>query len=68
MSAQPLSEPRCSTCGTVVETNIRRCPSCGLERPTATGSRVLTRSAVWALAALLAVVWVITLAVVAGAK
>ena len=69
MSAQPLpASPRCTVCGTEVAHDVARCPSCGLHRPTATGPRVLARSWVWALGLLLLVVWVATLAVVAGAK
>ena len=68
MTAQPLPEPSCTMCGTVVVNDAARCPSCGLRRPTATGSRVLARRPVWVLAAILLVVWVVALLVVASAR
>jgi predicted nucleic acid-binding Zn ribbon protein len=63
-----LPEPRCAVCGTVVAPDAARCPSCGLHRPTATGARVLTRSAMLVLALVLLVAWVATLAVIASAR
>ncbi|MGQ0826121.1 MAG: hypothetical protein ACT4OX_14010 [Actinomycetota bacterium] len=68
MTAQPLPEPSCTVCGTIVQFDAARCPSCGLRRPAATGTRVLARSPVWALAAILLVVWVVALLVVASAR
>ena len=68
MTAQTTPEPRCAVCGLAVAADVARCPGCGLRRPTATGPRVLTRAAMWALAAMLFVVWVTTLAVVAAAR
>ena len=68
MTAQPLEESRCASCSTPVVPDETRCPSCGLARPTATGPRVLTRSGVWALGALLLIVWIAALVVVAGAR
>ena len=68
MAAQPVPEPRCTVCATPVALDARRCPSCGLSRPAATGHRVLTRGAVWTLAVVLLVVWVVALAVVASAR
>jgi transposase len=68
MSVQPVPEPRCAVCGAIVTVGAARCPACGLSHPDATGSRVLARRGVWALGALLFVVWVTALAVVATAR
>lgn len=68
MTAHPIPEPRCAVCGTIVTLDARRCPSCGLSRPAATGRRVLARNGFWALGILLFVVWVAALAVVASAR
>lgn len=68
MTAPALPEPHCAVCGTAVAPDAARCPSCGLHRPAATGARVLTRSAMLALAAVLLVAWVVTLAVIASAR
>jgi hypothetical protein len=55
-------------CGTPVAADAARCPSCGLARPAATGSKVLGRQGLWVLAGLLLVVYVIVLLIVAAAK
>ena len=68
MTVQPLSEPKCTVCGTPVTLETTRCPSCGLSRPAATGHRVLARGWVWALALVLIVGWAVALFVVAGAR
>ena len=68
MTAQPLPDPKCTVCGTPVTSETARCPSCGLSRPAATGSRVLARGWVWALAAVLILGWAVALFVVAGAR
>ncbi|MET1003365.1 MAG: hypothetical protein ABWZ15_16270 [Acidimicrobiia bacterium] len=68
MTVQPLPEPKCTVCGTAVTLDAARCPSCGLSRPAATGSHVLARGWVWALALVLIVGWALALVVVAGAR
>lgn len=47
--AEPLPVSQCTVCGTDVETDTARCPSCGLARPAARGSQVLGRSGFWML-------------------
>jgi hypothetical protein len=68
MTAQPQVSPTCAVCGTPVAADAARCPSCGLARPAATGSKVLGRQGLWVLAGLLLVVYVIVLLIVAAAK
>lgn len=65
--AAPLPAPQCTVCGTEVEVDAARCPSCGLAKPAARGSQVLGRSGLWMLALVLLVVYAIVLAIVAGA-
>jgi predicted nucleic acid-binding Zn ribbon protein len=68
VTAHELPEAKCGVCGTVVAPDARRCPNCGLVRPTARGRNVLARSGFLLLGALLLIVWVVTLAVVAAAR
>jgi hypothetical protein len=67
LPAEPLPVPQCTVCGTDVEINTARCPSCGLARPAARGSQVLGRSGIWMLAAILLAVYVAVLVIVATA-
>ena len=68
MTAQPQASPICAVCGTPVAADAERCPSCGLARPAARGSKVLGRQGLWVLAGMLLVVYVIALLIVAAAK
>jgi hypothetical protein len=65
--AEPLPVPQCTVCGTDVEINTGRCPSCGLARPAARGSQVLGRSGFWMLGAILLAVYAVVLIIVATA-
>ena len=67
-SAQPLSVPHCTVCGTEVGTDTKRCPSCGLARPAARGHAVLGRSGLWLLGGLLLAVYAVVLIIVAAAR
>jgi hypothetical protein len=66
--AQPLSGPRCTVCGTEVENDTKRCPSCGLARPAARGPEVLGRSGFWVLGVVLLAVYGVVLLIVAAAR
>ena len=67
--AQPLSlPPQCTVCGTEVESDTKRCPSCGLARPAARGSEVLGRTGFWMLGAALLAVYGVVLLIVAAAR
>jgi predicted amidophosphoribosyltransferase len=68
MSAAPQATPHCAVCGSPVTSDAARCPSCGLSRPAATGSRVLGRRGLWIIAAVLVAVYVVVLLIVAAAK
>ena len=70
MTTAPQTGPtaHCAVCGTPVTEDAARCPSCGLSRPGARGSRVLGRHALWLLAAALAVVYLTVLLIVAAAR
>jgi len=68
VTAEPAPEATCVVCTTPVAADARRCPSCGLARPAARGRGVLARGGFAAVAALLLVVWVVTLVVVATAR
>ena len=68
MTASPQVSPHCSVCGAPVSSDASRCPSCGLARPAARGSKVLGRQGLWVLAGLLLVVYVIVLLIVAAAR
>ena len=65
--AEPLPIPQCSLCGTEVEIDAARCPSCNLARPAARGSQVLARSGFWLLGLVLLAVYAVVLAIVATA-
>ena len=66
--AQPLSGPQCTVCGTEVEVDSKRCPSCGLAKPAARGSQVLGRTGLWMLGAVLLTVYGVVLLIVAAAR
>ena len=66
--AQPLPRHQCSVCGTEVERDAKRCPSCNLARPAARGSQVLGRSGLWVLGAVLLAVYGVVLLIVAAAR
>jgi predicted nucleic acid-binding Zn ribbon protein len=66
--AAPLPVPRCTVCGTEVEIDSKRCPSCGLARPAARGSQVLGRTGLWMLAGVLLAVYGVVLIIVAAAR
>ena len=68
MTAAPQPTPHCAVCGSPVASDADRCPSCGLSRPAATGSRVLGRRGLWMIAAALVAVYVVVLLIVAAAK
>jgi hypothetical protein len=55
-------------CGTVVAPDTDRCPSCGLARPAARGSKVLGRQGLWLLGGAMLAVYVIVLLIVAAAR
>jgi hypothetical protein len=57
-------ETRCTVCRTPVARDVPRCPSCGLRHPT----RVIERGGLWAVALVLFLVWLLALALVAGAR
>jgi hypothetical protein len=63
----PLPVSQCTVCGTDVETDTARCPSCGLTRPAARGSQVLGRSGFWMLGLVLLVLYVTVLVIVVTA-
>jgi hypothetical protein len=66
--AEPLPvSPSCTVCGTEVEPNAARCPSCGLARPAARGPQVLGRSGFWMLGVVLFAVYAVVLLIVASA-
>jgi hypothetical protein len=65
--AAPLPAPHCAVCGTQVDPDAARCPSCNLAKPAARGSQVLGRSGFWMLGLVLVVVYAIVLVIVAGA-
>jgi hypothetical protein len=58
----------CAVCATPVAPDAARCPNCGLTRPAARGSSVLGRQGLWALAAMLLVLYVAVLLVMATAR
>ena len=64
----PLSGSNCTVCGTEVEIDTKRCPSCGLARPAARGTEVLGRSGLWMLGVALLAVYGVTLLIVAAAR
>jgi hypothetical protein len=64
----PQATPTCAVCGTPVAVDTPRCPSCGLTRPAARGSRVLGRHGLWLLAAMMLGVYLIVLLIVAAAR
>jgi hypothetical protein len=67
--AQPLSSaPHCTVCGTEVQSDTERCPSCGLARPAARGTQVLGRSGIWLLGAMLLSLYAVVLLIVAVAR
>jgi predicted amidophosphoribosyltransferase len=68
MTASPQVSPHCSVCGAPVSSDASRCPSCGLSRPAARGGRVLGRSGLWMIAAVLLGLYLITLLIVAAAR
>jgi hypothetical protein len=68
MTAAPQAAPTCAVCGTLVAPDAARCPSCGLTRPGARGSRVLGRHGLWLLAAMMLAVYLIVLLIVAAAR
>jgi predicted nucleic acid-binding Zn ribbon protein len=68
MTAAPQTTPHCSVCGTPVAADAARCPSCGLSRPAARGSRVLGRQGLWMLAAAFFAVYLVVLLIVAAAR
>jgi hypothetical protein len=63
VNAEPLAEPRCTVCGTVVA-DEPRCPTCGLSHP----ARVLARGGLWGVALAITLAWLLALAIVAGAR
>jgi hypothetical protein len=65
--AEPLPVASCTVCGTEVEMDVARCPSCGLARPTARGPQVLARSGFWMLGIVLFAVYAVVLLIVASA-
>jgi hypothetical protein len=67
--AEPLPLPisQCNVCGTEVEIDTVRCPSCGLARPAARGAQVLGRSGFWMLGAVLLAVYAVVLVIVVTA-
>jgi len=65
--AAPLPGSQCNVCGTAVEIDSKRCPSCGLARPAARGTQVLGRSGLWVLAVVLLAVYGAVLLIVAAA-
>jgi hypothetical protein len=68
VTAAPQATPTCAVCGAVVAPDTARCPSCGLTRPAARGSRVLGRHGLWLLAAMMFAVYLIVLLIVAAAR
>ena len=66
--AQPLYGSQCSVCGTDVELDTKRCPSCGLTRPAARGAEVLGRRGLWLLGVVLVAVYALVLLIVAAAR
>ena len=66
--AEPLSVPQCTVCGAEVESDTKRCPTCGLARPAARGSQVVGRTGLWFLGAVFLVVYAVTLLIVAAAR
>ncbi|MDQ1379320.1 MAG: hypothetical protein QOG65_2531 [Actinomycetota bacterium] len=68
MTAAPQTTPHCAVCGSPVASDAPRCPSCGLSRPAATGSKVLGRKGIWLMLAVLIAVYVVVLVIVAAAK
>ena len=69
MTAAPQqAAPNCAVCGTPVAVDAPRCPSCGLSRPAARGSRVLGRQGIWLLAGMLLVLYLVVLLIVAAAR
>ena len=61
---ETVAEPRCTVCGTTVAEDEPRCPNCGLSHP----ARVLARGGLWAVALVLTLAWLCSLAIVAGAR
>ena len=68
MTATPQATPHCSVCGAPVASDAARCPSCGLSRPAARGGRVLGRSGLWLIAAVLLALYIVVLVIVAAAR
>jgi hypothetical protein len=67
--AAPLpGSQHCNICGTEVEMETKRCPSCGLARPAARGTQVLGRSGLWVLGVILLAVYGVVLLIVAAAR
>jgi hypothetical protein len=67
-SAEPLSGSYCTVCGTSVESNAKRCQTCGLSLPAARGSQVLGRTGLWMLGGVMLAVYAIVLLIVAAAR
>jgi hypothetical protein len=67
-TAEPLSGSRCTVCGAGVESEMKRCPECGLSLPTARGSQVLGRTGLWMLGGVLLAVYAVVLLIVAAAR
>ena len=68
MTAAEQPSPTCAVCGTPVAVDAARCPSCGLSRPAARGSRVLQRQGLWLLAGILFALYLVVLLIVAAAR
>lgn len=66
--AEPLPGSHCTVCGAEVETDTKRCPSCGLALPAARGSQVLGRTGLLMLGAVLLAVYGVVLLIVAAAR
>jgi len=71
-TAEPSPEARvdaCSLCGASVSAGATRCPSCGMHQSTGPDKpSPFTAASLWALVGLLAVVYAVTLVVVAAAR
>jgi len=67
VAPQPAT-PICAVCGTAVAADAEKCPSCGLTKPGARGSKVLGRQGLWILGAMFLVVYVVVVAIVAAAR
>jgi predicted nucleic acid-binding Zn ribbon protein len=67
-TAEPLSGSHCTVCGAEVESDTKRCPSCGLSLPAARGPQVLNRTGLWMLGGVLLAVYAVALLIVAAAR